>query len=196
MGNLEIIYGLLFKPSIGIRAAAEKRPFGLVVLILLFSCLAGMVANDLIFSIDPAIALVSLSAGLGLRFLFVLTGLFLLACILHFIAEGLKGEGKVSVFFILLCCSLLPGILVSPLSLAAACIKPFPLKVVFYLVFSMAIFIWTVLLQILALKEVYHLSSGRAILAYLILYMAASLFLFILLALSLLTLILSVFFLA
>lgn len=185
MWNLEIIYSLFFRPTIGIRAVREKRPLGLVFFIFLFSLLAGAVANTVVFTTDPMIAIFSLSFNLILRFLFILLSLFLLACMLHFIAEGLKGEGKVGILFILLCCSLLPGILASPMSLIAACIKSLPLKVIFYSLFNMAILLWTLLLQILALKEAYRISSGRAILAYIILYSGASLFLFILLCLSL-----------
>lgn len=180
MENLAIVYELLVKPRVGIRAAAQKHSLGLAVFIVFISSASGTVANALVFSQDPTLALISLSSGLIFRILSVFVGLFLLACILHFVAEGLNGEGRVSLLFIALGCSLLPGILISPLSLIAAAIGPFPLRVGFYLISEMVIFLWMVTLQIMAVKEVYRLSSGRAILTYLIPQIAVLLLLFIL----------------
>ena len=189
MGNVEVIYGLFFKPKLGIEAAIGKRSWGLVILVVFLSCLSGMVANGLIFSQDPVFAMINLSTGLVFKFFFTFVSIFLLACVLHFIAEGLKGEGKASVLFIALGCSLLPGILISPLSLVAASIEPYPLKIAFYLIFKLTIFSWVVGLQVLAVKEVYKFSLGRAILTYLIPQVAALISFFVLFTLFILTLV-------
>jgi len=169
MKNLAIVYELLVRPSLGVRAASEKRSIALVLWIILFFSASVSVADLLIFS-SPGLtfSLISLTWGGIFYFFFALIGLFLLSCILHFIAEGLSGEGKVLNFFVALGCSLLPGILTAPLSLILSAIGSLSLKTALYLISKMIIFYWVATLQILAIKEVYHLSSGRALLTYLI----------------------------
>ncbi|MDI6703840.1 MAG: YIP1 family protein [bacterium] len=184
---MELIYHFLFDPVSSIREIKKVRPCLLAGSIVILATVSGTIGNLLVTGLAPDIAKISLTLGLVIKLISIFLLWLIFTSILHFIAEGLKGEGEVSSLFISLGFSFIPGILLTPLALISHIFGP--LKVFIYLLFGVIILIWIVILQVLALKETYQLSYGKACLAFVIPICIGGISLFVLGILSLLTLI-------
>lgn len=162
MSGLATIYYIFTNPVIAIRGFQENKPIGWAFFIVLLATLSTSVGGVLISSASPSVAKIILSLGLLGRLIFII-GIWICAtAIIHLFAEWFDGEGKASDLFITLGFCFLPAILITPFALLIQnC--PTTTKLFLYLCFNLIILLWIVRLEIISIKEVYHVSCLRAI---------------------------------
>ncbi|MFH1563609.1 MAG: Yip1 family protein [Nitrospirota bacterium] len=161
MSGLETIYYMFAKPEMSIRGFVERRPVGFAFLVVFLSAISTNVAGVLITSMNLNVAKIILSFGLLSRLIFILGIWIIGTAIIHLFAEWLDGEGKVSTLFTSLGFCFLPAILSTPFVLLIQ--NSGSMKLLFYLLFNLIILFWMVKLQIISVKEIYHVSSFRAV---------------------------------
>lgn len=162
MSGCEIIYYMLTKPAISIKGFQESKPVGQAFLVVLLAIISSHVGGVLISSVNLNVASIILSYGLLVRAIFIIGIWIVGTAIIHLFAEWFDGDGKVSSLFIALGFSFLPAILICPFALL---IQNYPhiIKLSLYLCFNLIILLWIVKLEIVSIKEIYHISSFRAI---------------------------------
>ncbi|MDI6735282.1 MAG: YIP1 family protein [bacterium] len=161
MSGLEITYYMFAKPKIGIRAFQERQPVGFAFLIVLLAAISTNVAGVLLTSMNLNTAKIILSFGLVSRLIFIMGIWIIGTAIIHLFAEWLDGEGKVTTLFTALGFCFLPAILSTPFVLLIQ--NSGSIKLLLYLLFNLIILFWMVELQIISVKEIYHVSSFRAV---------------------------------
>ncbi len=162
MSGCETIYYMLTKPVMGIKVLQEKKPVGWAFFVVLLATVSTNVGGVLISSVNLNVANIILSFGLLARIIFIIGIWIVGTAIIHLFAEWFDGEGKVSTLFTALGFSFLPAILICPFALL---IQNYPgvIKLSLFLSFNLIILFWIVKLEIVSIKEVYQISSFRAI---------------------------------
>jgi hypothetical protein len=161
MSGLETIYYIFTKPAIAIRDFDQTRPVGWAFFIVLLATISTSVGGVLISTATPTTAKIILSLGLLARIIFIIGVWIIATAIIHLFAEWLDGDGKASNLFIALGFSFLPAILITPFALLIQNCSS-TIKFLLYLCFNLIILLWVVRLEIISIKEVYHVSSFRA----------------------------------
>lgn len=161
---LDVVYSVLFEPGRGFaRLAALSRPpvlaGALSVILVQVASASGLVAGTRSLLILPAVLI-----GLALW--------YVLSALVHMTASLLGASGGAVTLLALFGLAQLPGILAAPVSLLSRSIPALGA------LGSVAIFAWVVALHVLAAKETYRISSGRA-LVFLALPIVAILTLFV-----------------
>jgi hypothetical protein len=166
MGWLLTVYDILMRPTVGIKRIKEEKGILFTLFIIGLSALSVTVAQHLLFPSHLPFAFINLAIGLIFMGILFILGLFGGASILHFVAEGLKGEGKATTLFFVLSGSLLPWIFAAPSALIIRAVDQMFLKIIIFLGFNALFTFWVIVLQILGLKENYGFSTMRAFIVY------------------------------
>lgn len=191
---LDEIYEILFKPSLGMeRISREKNiwhgflVYMVVSVIVALSNTANQTGKILEEFQDFPVPL-ELMQGMGRFMPFINLPLiplyfFLSVAVLHLIAELLGGEGRISRLGAVLGYGQIPYIFMLPVSLMGRYFPFDPTGAA-----SLLIFLWALVLKVNGIRDVYNISSGRALMAFFLPYIV----LFVLLVLFLLILGISV----
>ncbi len=161
MSGLETTYYIFAKPEMAIKAFQERQPIGFAFLIVLLATISTNVAGVLLTSMNLNTAKLILSFGLFSRLIFIIGIWIIGTAIIHLFAEWLDGEGKVTTLFTALGFCFLPAILATPFVLLIQNLGS--IKLLLYLLFNLIILFWIVKLQIISVKEIYQVSSFRAV---------------------------------
>jgi len=162
MSGLEAIYYMFTKPAISIKCFQEKRPVGWAFLVVLLATISTNVGGVLISPVNLNIAKIILSFGLLARLIFIIGIWIVGTAIIHLFAEWFEGEGKVSTLFTALGFCFLPAILTTPFALLIQNCGP-TARFLLFLSFNLIILLWIVKLEIVSIREIYHVSNFRAV---------------------------------
>ncbi|MBI4734007.1 MAG: YIP1 family protein [Rubrobacteridae bacterium] len=182
----DLLYGVLVKPSSTFKYISAKKPWVTGALLYLLSTWIGMVAGlpaqrDSFRAFDSGnltessiVIIVIIALILVLPF-FLEFGLFIMGGIYHLLAKLLKGEGSYKGIIASLGFASSPQVLLTPLSLLFFVEGPIGKIIAMGITFSLsfAFSIWVLILNILAVRENYKLSTARAIAVCLIPIVAA-----------------------
>jgi len=162
---LDDIYGVLFSPRATFEDLAARPPLGIALALYALILAVGGLASL------PALEQGLSNAGLGgmLRSIAgFLTPIYLVATIaswiigaavLHLLSEWLGGHGRASDFFTLGAFYRIPELFLAPLTLLTALVwRGLSTPI------TLAIELWVLVLQIMALRANYRFGTGRAIL--------------------------------
>lgn len=157
---LETLYGVLFQPRQTLRQIAAARPvgqavaaFAIGVLLPAAAVTLGMQAAGLPFAVPLLFAQIAISLIMW----------FLSAGVLHLTAEMAGGHGTALSLFCGLGFAQFPRIFVVPAYVLAALLPP-PGRLPVVALAALAIAVWLLVLNILALKAAYDFSTARAVL--------------------------------
>lgn len=166
---LDIAYGVLFQPARTVPRIAAGPKMGLGV--LFFVVVTGLVAlmNGIAAPaslppeipaggfLAPFVVIVSLLMGLF--------GWVMGVAVLHLLAEFLGGSGSVRDLFATWGYIQLPRLFTVPAALLGAAVSPLVQGIM-----SLLIALWVLYLEVIAVRSIYRLSTGRAVLALIIPY--------------------------
>ncbi len=158
---LDLVYETLTSPSRALRRVTEERSFLKVMFLVLLALLSQTVGSLFKQELNLPTVQISLTIGLLAKFITLLLIWFIGAAILHFVAEAWGGEGTSLNLFITLGVSFIPQIFIAPITILSSVFGD--LEVLIYDTFWLVIFIWSIWLVLLALKETYLFSSGQAL---------------------------------
>jgi hypothetical protein len=192
MSGFSILYDILTRPTLGIRGVKERRSLLLAMSIIGLSTLSITIAKNLLLPSPLPLAFANLMIGFIFTGIFIIISLLSVVCLLHFVAEGLKGDGRATTLFLLFGVSLLPCIFTTPVALLIKATNFLPLKIFLFMAFYMVLTLWVVVLQIMCLKENYRFSIIRATVVYATPYLFTIIISLLLLFLFLLTLLFGV----
>jgi hypothetical protein len=157
---LELVYDVLFHPSIALRVIAAERKvdysFGAFLISLLIP-VGGMYFGLQATFISGAVGFFALIEIIG-SFLFWIVG----ASVLALIAEFFGGRGTVMGLLDATGFAHLPRVFFVPLSVLAFAL-PNGIRTLFLGLSGIIIVFWTLALYVIAIREAYELSSVRAI---------------------------------
>lgn len=172
-GFLETVYGVLFDPVSTFRSLREKPPLGLTVIVVTVVNLATAIMGVLTFRLwpgDPSgvgtavqgMAAVVAAAGFTLWYLKWLG----YGAVLHLTAQLLGGGGGPKATLVAYGLTGLPSILLLPVQGLLAILRLGGWGQSLIMVSAgFAVLIWSVILLVLALREMHGLTTGRALAA-------------------------------
>lgn len=175
-GILDIIYGILFEPVQTFARFAQKPPIVSIVIIFLALNLAEVFAGLYTTPVYmdkisgwPEIAgtganqaMLSFVAIVG--FLFSIIKWFFMAGLLHLLAELYGGHGKASSVWVVYGAAGLPAIFMIPLQIGTSLLNTGGLYGFIAGLTALGLYVWCVILLIIGLREVHHITTGRAVL--------------------------------
>jgi len=178
-GVLDIVYGVLFDPVRTFAGLAQRPPVGAAVIIFvvlnLAEALMGLLTAPRYFGEMPipgfpgmdafTHSLLPLFSAGG--FIFSVVKWFVMAGLLHLLAELLGGRGVARGVFVVYGVAGLPAVFMIPVDIILALIQAGSAVLFFSGLLSLGIFIWSVVLLIIGVREVHRFSTGRATLAVL-----------------------------
>ncbi|MDI6814617.1 MAG: Yip1 family protein [Dehalococcoidales bacterium] len=173
-GIFETLIGILIRPTPTIRSICQQRPIGWAVVIYLVICLVSAVAAIGLGFFEeaglPGLGRFSIAVYIpGMLVGTPIIGLLALVvsvAIYHLVALVLGGKGSYSGLFSGFAFAALPSIFSAPLAVISL-----PLGIVgtmLYSLGSIGLSLWVVVLYVIALRENYAVSTGRAILILLL----------------------------
>ncbi|MFX4262684.1 YIP1 family protein [Pelotomaculum propionicicum] len=194
-GFLEIVYGVLFDPVKTMKRAAANPPLVTALVIVTILSILGTLMGLLTFSrvlsqsLDTSAvlpgALLPVGAFIGLVFSYVKW--FGYSAVLHLAADLLGGRGVVRGVFAAVGLAGLPNTLLAPFQFLGYWYGLGNLAVtVLLLLAGLAAGIWSSVVLVIGIREVYRLPTGRSVLVFFIPYLA----LFLLLILSVIAVVL------
>lgn len=162
-GFLELMYGALFAPVTTFRQVAARPRPDRAVLVLLAVSVVSAGAGALSAEREAGLAALPVSLSLGpVAFLLGLIGPFVIwylqASALHLTAELLGGAGRVLTLLTLLALAAVPQVFSAPALLLGVLTRS---SLGGWL--SLGIGVWVIVLQVLAVRETYGFSTGRAV---------------------------------
>lgn len=156
----EALYDVIFHPQAAMRQIAAARPFGQALATFLLSVLIPLLG----LYVDVWAA--KLSSIITMVMLLHIFGTFLLwfsgAAIFHLLAELSGGHGSAAGLFAALGFTHLPRIFIVPLWVIAS-LLPDGLRTVAFAICIAAIMVWTLTLDVLAIRGTYNFSSAKAV---------------------------------
>ncbi|GFP28043.1 hypothetical protein HKBW3S43_01468 [Candidatus Hakubella thermalkaliphila] len=176
-GILEISMGVLTRPTSTIRSICQERPIGWAIVVYLVLNLVAALASiglgdlgDLEFpeggGLSPAfLAGISILLIIGFPIIGLLT-LAVLTAIWHAVASLLGGKGSYGGLFSGFAFANLPAIFAAPLAVIG--LLPGIIGALLFGLGSIGLGLWSLALSIVAVRENYAVSTGRAILIYLL----------------------------
>ncbi len=165
MQGLEIIYQLFTNPILCMQRLPNTTAGFYVALIIILSgisvavsefILIGANSSSIIKSFLPFWLVLSVAGIAGIW--------FISGAIFHLVAEWLNGHGKASVLLIALGLSLAPNMLTVPAILVSYACGDLSFFVYFFC--KLLIIIWIFKLQVIAIREVYRISTFKALLVF------------------------------
>jgi len=178
-GILETLVGVLARPISTIRSICQQRPIGWAIIVYVVASLVSIVVSIETGVLDlEAIGLPDLSMPVILvgTLIFSVVMLAVFTAICHLAASLLGGKGGYWGLFSGFAFANLPGIFVAPLAVIGL------LPIVGALLSGLgnfAVVVWSLVLSILAVRENYLVSTGRAILIFLLLLVALVVLIFL-----------------
>lgn len=171
MGELlDRIYGILFQPVVTLRDISREGILGQAVLVLITVTLFTTWTGYFTLWSNSIFASVSLMSTLVFWFMG--------SAMLHLVAELFGGKGQATGLLAANGFIQIPRIFMVPLFVLASFI-PEPMRVGLILLGGSGIVLWEVTLSVIALRENYGFSTGRAFLTLIAPYAAAVLFVFV-----------------
>jgi len=164
-GALAILYNQLVSPKKAVQALSERRPYWLAFFVIVLSVLSRMTAgllspsSPLVFGAGSLFALLCIAQ-------FFITVIFAIAAasIYHFAATNEFKLGDVRVLFLLIAVCFLPGIFFAPITLLLYGL-PSAAATAVWTVCAIGLWVWSFVLQIIAVKNYYEISGGRSFFA-------------------------------
>ncbi len=161
---LETVYDVLFKPTVAMQYIAEKKltgqalaMFGIGMLVPVWAVYAGITVTPG----APALGIMFVLHFFGSLFCWVLS-----AAVLNFVAELAGGRGTAVGLFAALGFSHLPRVAVTPLWVIAALLPSGPRGIAFGSI-GLLVVLWTLMLNVAAIRGAHGLSGTRAVLVLL-----------------------------
>lgn len=178
-GVLDIVYGVLFDPVRTFAGLARRPPAGAAVIIFivlnLAEALMGLLTTPRYFGEMPVPGFPGMeafthsllplfSAG---GFIFSVVKWFFMAGLLHLLAELLGGRGDARGVFVVYGVAGLPAVFMFPVDIILALFRAGSAVLFFSGLLGLGVFVWSVVLLIIGVREVHRFSTGRATLAVL-----------------------------
>ena len=164
-GNLAILYDQLTSPKKAVQALFERRPYGLAFFVIALSVLsrvtAGLIAPSSAGSFGGASLFVLICVG---QLIITLVFAVFAASVYHFAATNEFKLGEARVLFLLIAVCFLPDIFLAPVAILTNGLSTGAGIAVFAAV-GVGLWIWVCILQIIAVKNYYEVSTGRSLLA-------------------------------
>jgi len=162
MGSLfEILYDILFQPSIGMKNVAERKNVGQSLIAFLLSILIPIWALNLGLKATGMLTMIHMM--IILKILGSVVMWIMGAAIWHLVAELFGGRGTAVGLFAALGFAHVPRILIVPLW-ALITVMPASSKTLLMTIVVLAILLWSLYLDVVAIKEVHQLSTSKAVL--------------------------------
>jgi len=158
---LEILYDVLFQPATGMKNIAEQKNVGQSLVVFLLSILIPIWALYLGLKATGMLAMIHVLIVLkivGSTIMWIMG-----AAIWHLIAELVGGRGTAVGLFTALGFAHAPRIFIVPLW-ALIAVMPASSKTVLLTIAVLAIMVWSLSLDVVAIKEVHQLSASKAVL--------------------------------
>lgn len=174
---LEIFYGVLFEPARTFAGFAQNPPIGAIIIIFITLNLAEALTaifttpvylNQVDFRGLPwgaagaAQAVMSFAAVAG--FLLSVMKWFLMAGLLHLLAELYGGTGQARSVWAVYGAAAIPAVFMIPVQIAAGFLDTGGLFDFISGVLTLGLYVWGVVLLTIGLREVHGFSTGRAVL--------------------------------
>ncbi|MFO7951799.1 MAG: Yip1 family protein [Bacillota bacterium] len=171
---IDWLFGVIASPVKTLREISRERPVGWAFLVALGVSVLAIPANfygsegqraieDLGREVDLFIDASFMVIG-GL--VFVVVSLFIFTGLLHLLAKLFRGQGGYWNFFSAYCFAEFPMIITVPATLLGVYLGP--AGSILSGLIGLGISVWVMVLQVIAVRESYGLSSGASIAAYII----------------------------
>ncbi|MEK7814147.1 MAG: YIP1 family protein [Candidatus Desantisbacteria bacterium] len=165
MQGLEIIYQLFTNPILCMQKLPNTTAGSYAALIIILSGISVAVAEFILLGANsPSIIKFFLPLWLVLSVIGIAGVWFISGAIFHLVAEWLNGQGKASVLLIALGLSLAPNMLTVPAILVSYACGDLSFFVYFFC--KLLIIIWIFKLQVISIREVYRISTFKALLVF------------------------------
>jgi len=164
MGSLfEMLYDVLFQPAIGMQHIAQRKDVGQAVVVFLLSILIPIWA--LYFGLKTTNMFVMFNMMIVVKILASIVMWITGAAIWHLIAEFFGGQGTAVGLFTALGFAHAPRIFIVPLW-ALIAVMPANSKTMLMTIAVLAVLLWSLSLDVVAIKEVHQLSAAKAVLVF------------------------------
>jgi hypothetical protein len=165
-GILDTLVGVLARPISTIRSICQERPIGWAIIVYLVVSVVTTVAwirPEMLAELGlPEIGMPAILVGISITNIVTLV---IFTAIAHLVASLLGGRGSYGGLFSGFAFASLPGIFAAPLAVIG--LLP-AVGVLLSGLGSFGITVWSIVLSILAVRENYLVSTGRAILILLL----------------------------
>ena len=163
---LETLIGVLARPTSTIHSICQQRPIGWAIIVYLVVSLVSAITWIETGFYDPmGLPDLGMPAVLVGSLIINIITLVIFTAICHLVASLLGGRGSYSGLFSGFGFASVPGIFVAPLAVIGMLPMVGPLLSVLG---NFGVIVWSLVLSILAIRENYLISTGRAILIVLI----------------------------
>ena len=157
----DILYDILFQPRVAMATLAKGKQIGQAFAVVLVSIVVPMWA--LSFGFQDTSMTTMIHVMMGIKIIASMVMWVVGTAIWHFIAEFIGGKGLVSGLFAALGFSHICRMFIIPLW-ALISVLPASSKSVLMDFALMTILFWSLFLDLMAIKEVYQLSTAKAVL--------------------------------
>lgn len=173
---LDIFYGVLFEPARTFAGFAPRPPVIAIVIIFVALSLAESLTSILTtpvyldkLNLDEVPGLAGAghfiqSFGTAAVFLFGIIKWFFMAGLLHLLAELYGGSGSARGVFTVYGAAALPAVFMIPVQIIMGLVDAGQLFDFVTGLLTLGLYVWGIILLIIGLREVHHLSTGRAVL--------------------------------
>lgn len=162
MGSLfEILYDILFQPAIGMKTIAQRKNVGQALIVFFLSILIPIWA--LYFGFKATGMLTMIHVMIVLKIFASIVMWIVGAAILHLAAEFFGGQGTAVGLFTALGFAHVPRLFIVPLW-ALIAVMPASSKTLLMTISVLAVMVWSLSLDVVAIKEVHQLSAAKAVL--------------------------------
>ena len=161
-----ILYNLFLHPQQAFRNIIQENPLPLMIFVFLAARLSNNIGRSLVWSSSSFMGKTMFLFGLGGEIIVILMLWIIFTCICHFTAQLLGGQGDGKDLFIGFGFASLPLTLVTPISLiAVSCSK---CKLLVWLVLLFFVYLWSLILKLIAIREVYNLNFAKTVVVMLL----------------------------
>jgi len=164
---LDLLYQVMASPSKAFWEVSQRRPLGWAVLTAIFSSVVSaliLLPNppelvEVIFDLEKG--RLGLVPVITIWVIIFLVALLVQAGFFHMVALLLRGKGGYLGMFCGVCFACFPLVFSAPLALMRALLDSRSGSLLYY-VLSLFFFLWILVLYVIAIRQNYHLSPGRA----------------------------------
>lgn len=149
----ETIYNLILKPVSGLEKVNSRKPWLLLLFLLMAVHASRVVGGTVALSMCGGIGRSALVFGLVYGFTAMIIAWFVIAGVFHLSAEFWKAKGSAKELFLLLGFCMTPALFITPLSLIA---RGFGSVAVFFaILFTAGINVWVAVMIVMAIRKTY-----------------------------------------
>ena len=152
--SFTILYYILARPSQAIGIVRQRNPFLLSLIVIILAYFSRSLSASLHRGSTLGPASIDFTLGTAANFFAALLVLICFTALFHFTADFYGGRGRAKDLFYSFCLSLLPFILLLPLTLIWSSL---------YIIAWIVLWLWTIILKIVCVKEVYQFSYPEAL---------------------------------